>query len=264
MSDHAASPQNADKTPGGHPMADWRLKLRQAAWNAAAATLDSLFKELEPDPALHAHEAQSLLHSASINPRIDTLRFVLGMGGVTVDKLNKQGFAASHLASNKGLEAHCRLLLQHDANPNTPDRNGYTPLMSACKEGHKGIICLWLEHGADIAASSATGQTPLLLAQASKNPGAVTALIAYGSGRYRIRDEELRVLPRGYAAARCGLTRRLLELLDNGEPTHDPRYENNVAEEAASCGHDETASATQAWIARQTMLKLSSIARASI
>lgn len=252
---------NTLKTPSGRLLSDWRRDVQEIGWGGSASDLDALFKELQPNSEMHAQEAQRLLYATAINPRVEKLKFVLSLGVVDVNQLNTQGFTANHLAAERNQEDHCRLLLEHGANPNKPDQFQNTPLMTACKKGHMGLVRLYLEHGADISASSITGQTALTLAQAGNKTDAITALIAYGSGRYRINDEEVRVLPMAYAAARCGFTQRLLELLDGGEPTHNPRYERSVPEEAAFHGHHETANAAQAWIAKQIMLKASQSCR---
>ena len=44
----------------------------------------------------------------------------------------------------------CKLLLQHGADTNQPDRLGWTPFMQACRQGDNACVYMMILHGADL------------------------------------------------------------------------------------------------------------------
>ncbi len=71
-----------------------------------------------------------------------------------------------------------RLLLDHGANPNTPepDFQRNTPLMLAAESGNQEITALLLAHGADPTAKNSAGQTALDIALRNNHPD-ISALL---------------------------------------------------------------------------------------
>jgi uncharacterized protein len=59
-----------------------------------------------------------------------------------------------------------RLLLEHEADPNSRQAGGFTPLHSAAQNGDEPLARLLLEHGADPALENDRGQTPAAMAAA--------------------------------------------------------------------------------------------------
>ena len=55
-----------------------------------------------------------------------------------------------HLCAIEGNENLCRLLLEHNADVNIQDNDGYTPLHWSTREGNENLCRLLLEHNADV------------------------------------------------------------------------------------------------------------------
>jgi len=58
-------------------------------------------------------------------------------------------------------------LLEHGAQPNVQDADGYTPLACAIKVGNNAVLRLLLEHGVNVLQSGSQMDTPLVEAAAS-------------------------------------------------------------------------------------------------
>mgnify|MGYP001073822252 CR=1 FL=1 len=72
--------------------------------------------------------------------------------GVSIDSRAEDGSTALLLATNLNRVKLVQALLDLNANPNVPDRNGWTPLLSAADEGNAEIVSMLLAKGADIWA----------------------------------------------------------------------------------------------------------------
>uniref|UniRef100_A0A915KWT0 Ankyrin repeat domain 17 n=1 Tax=Romanomermis culicivorax TaxID=13658 RepID=A0A915KWT0_ROMCU len=74
------------------------------------------------------------------------------------------------------------LLLEHGANVEEPNDDGYTPLMEACRDGHEELVELLLEWGACVNATTEdTGETALTLACAGGHKEVVELLLDRGA-----------------------------------------------------------------------------------
>jgi uncharacterized protein len=69
-----------------------------------------------------------------------------------------------------------RLLLDHGADPNARQADGYTPLHSAAQNGQAAMVRLLLEHKADRYAENSEGITPVDLARQAGHEEAVALL----------------------------------------------------------------------------------------
>ncbi|CAI9111547.1 OLC1v1011796C2 [Oldenlandia corymbosa var. corymbosa] len=77
-------------------------------------------------------------------------------------------FQALHFAARHGeLDAVKLLISRGYNNINSPDTNGYTPLMLAAKEGHAHVCQLLIGSGAQCKLKNANGETALSLARKS-------------------------------------------------------------------------------------------------
>ncbi|KAI8498597.1 Unconventional myosin-XVI [Branchiostoma belcheri] len=91
------------------------------------------------------------------------------------------GRTALHLASWNGQTGVVELLIQHGANLEARDKNGWTTLHLACRYGHTGIVELLIQHGADMEARTKLGSTALHLASGYGQTGVVELLIQHGA-----------------------------------------------------------------------------------
>jgi len=78
---------------------------------------------------------------------------------------DEYGYTPLHWACEQGRTGLARLLLEHRAEVNArEDRNSRAPLHLACLEGHPDTARFLLSHGADVNARDRVGFTPLHLA----------------------------------------------------------------------------------------------------
>jgi ankyrin repeat protein len=72
-------------------------------------------------------------------------------------------------------------LIAAGAPVNPRDKNGMTPLMAACLEGHKEIVEVFLANGAEVNAKTIDGETALMYASIRGDGKIVEMLIARGA-----------------------------------------------------------------------------------
>jgi len=85
-----------------------------------------------------------------------------------------------HVAlSNERLEV-AKLLLGYGTDVNYPDSLCRSPLQSASRYSHEGLVRLLLDHGANPSASDAMGETALHEASSAGEPGVVRLLLHHG------------------------------------------------------------------------------------
>lgn len=63
------------------------------------------------------------------------------------------------IAASSGFINTCSQLLEHGANVDLPDAQGYTPLMAATLQNWKDTVTLLLEHNADFRLKDVRGLT---------------------------------------------------------------------------------------------------------
>ena len=76
---------------------------------------------------------------------------------------------ALHHAANHGQHYAATLLLDHGAEVNLKDNNGWTPLHHAAWKGHTDVATLLIDRGADVNVKTIDGRTPLELAEDAGN-----------------------------------------------------------------------------------------------
>ena len=90
------------------------------------------------------------------------------------------GMTPLHWAVHHDDLATAKLLLVAQADPNATNRYGVTPLSLACTNGHAAMVTLLLDRGADPATTLKGGETPLMTAARTGQVEAVKALLARG------------------------------------------------------------------------------------
>ena len=94
-----------------------------------------------------------------------------------------------HEASSEGTSPIVRVLLEHGANPNAPDKFGETALHIASWHGDITVVKLLLEYGAKVDVRDKDGLTPLHKATHNVNTQAVKVLLNHGADPHAKTDK---------------------------------------------------------------------------
>lgn len=103
----------------------------------------------------------------------------------TVEYLLKKGAdavpEALHKAISKGRPQVVELLVESDADLETTDEYGRTPLMHACRYGYRSICDYLIRKGSDVNFTAPNGSTPLIAACGNKNEKLMILLLKNGA-----------------------------------------------------------------------------------
>ncbi len=105
------------------------------------------------DPSLldlRSRRGATLLHAAAVHASPAVLQTILAHQDAQhlVHSVDQHGRTPLHIASERGIHA-TRFLLQHCADANAQDANGYTSFHIACAEGNEHVARALLAHGAN-------------------------------------------------------------------------------------------------------------------
>jgi ankyrin repeat protein len=156
---------------------------------SAAGDLKRIKALLEEDPDLERDRVNSFAHDG-FTPL--GLASFFGHGGV-VEYLLSRG-AEANLASRNRMQVMplhsavagrhigiARTLLEHGADVNAAQQDGFVPLHGAAQNGQADMIELLLEYGADVNAQNAEGLTALAIAVQEGHAGAAELLRQHGA-----------------------------------------------------------------------------------
>jgi quinoprotein dehydrogenase-associated probable ABC transporter substrate-binding protein len=104
-------------------------------------------------------------------------------------------------------------LLKHEAQVNSYDDNGYTPLINAIRSGHVAVAAYLVEHNADVNLPDRSDWTPLMWAAWGDNPALAKMLIAHGARLDAVDHDGLTPLAIAAQNAKAGT---IPVLLDSG------------------------------------------------
>lgn len=92
--------------------------------------------------------------------------------GAQVDIPSRNALAVTPLnsAAAGGAIEICRQLLEHGANPNTPQADAFVPIHAAAQNGQAELVQLLLNYGANKALRNSAGKSALDLATDSHHP----------------------------------------------------------------------------------------------
>lgn len=88
------------------------------------------------------------LHAAAYANAVEIAEQLLGSGADINDQMNKAGGTALSVASEEGHSGVVKVLINHGADLEAGERNGYTPLTRALWRGQKDVVALLQEAGA--------------------------------------------------------------------------------------------------------------------
>lgn len=126
--------------------------------------------------------------------------------GADVNRLDKKGRGALHLATQLNDLETVDILLKHKANPRRyDDYNGTTPLHIACERGYSQIVEKLLDSGADSNENERTFP-PIIYAVLYKHPECVKVLLNHGA-KTNVTDA------RGNTALHIAVTNKDVEIV---------------------------------------------------
>ena len=98
------------------------------------------------------------LHAAAYISDIDTARKLLGKGANLNDQANKAGVTPLSVAAEEGQVRMARILVEHGADLEAGERNGYTPLSRALWRDQKEVVSLLRQSGATCQPAEILGK----------------------------------------------------------------------------------------------------------
>jgi serine/threonine-protein phosphatase 6 regulatory ankyrin repeat subunit B len=95
----------------------------------------------------------TVLHSAIIANNISLIRLLIKTGKLDIDKFNREGYTPLDLAIRQGFTKICKLLVKNKCNINLSDCEGYTPINIAVKYGFTKICKLLVKNKCNVDLS---------------------------------------------------------------------------------------------------------------
>lgn len=147
---------------------------------AAAGDFERVRAWVEDDASLvnaFAHDGHTPLGLASFFGHADIAEYLLSKGAeVNVASQNRMKVMPLHSAVAGRHIGVVKALLEHGADVNAVQQDGFTPLHGAAQNGQEEMVLLLLSYGADIDSRSANGQSALNIAEAEGH-GVVAELL---------------------------------------------------------------------------------------
>lgn len=135
---------------------------------AATGKINNIIRLLARDPQLvnaYAEDGFQPLGLACLFGHYDSAEYLVKVGA-SINALSKNKLKAAPIQSAAAGGHHqvVKMLLEHSADPNIRERNGYTALHAAAQKGDEEMIRILLYGGADLTLTSNDGKTALDLA----------------------------------------------------------------------------------------------------
>ena len=147
---------------------------------AATGKINNIMRMLARDPMLvsaYTEDGFQPLSLACFFGHIDSAEYLVKAGApINVHSRNSIGAAPLQSAVAGRHRKIAKMLLEHRADPNIREPNGYTPLHTAAQNGDDEMIRTLLYGGADLLLTSDDGKTALDLAMAGGHEKAVLLL----------------------------------------------------------------------------------------
>jgi len=150
---------------------------------AATGKINHIIRLLARDPALvnaYAEDGFQALGLACFFGHYDTAEYLTKAGAaVNSPARNELKAAPLHSAAAGQHRKIVQMLLEHGANPNVREQDGFTPLHAAAQNGDVDTIRTLLLGGADLTLKSADGKTAMDIAM---DAGHEKATVLLGEG----------------------------------------------------------------------------------
>ncbi len=160
---------------------------------AATGKINHVIRLLARDPELvnaYAEDGFQPLGLACFFGHYDTAEYLV-RAGAPVNSSSRNGLKVTPLQSAAAGKHHriVKMLLDHGADPNVREANGFTPLHAAAQNDDIETIRMLLLGGADLTIKSTSGKTALDVAMDAGNEKA-SALLSEGvTKRFRHKGE---------------------------------------------------------------------------
>ena len=177
------------------------------AVKSGSLDLVQLLLEHGSDIKTQTTAGQTVLHLATALGNERLVKFALD-SGVEKDSRDVYGIRPIHDAPNGAIT---RLLLEHGADPHSPDKFDETPLLAAAWRNDPDVVMLLLAQKTNINSQDDQGRTPLHRAMSKKLVNIVAALLMSGAD-VNLQDFELKTpLHEAVHSGHEGLVRLLLK-----------------------------------------------------
>ena len=143
-----------------------------AALVQAGAGVDAVDEAEGYTPLIQAVEAD-------YNGLSEIIAFLVTEGGASLDAAAVSGRTALSHAAGLGQDETVELLLQHGADPHTPDRSGLTPLHHALLGGQLGVLQRMVELGVELDLEATDSRGRNAFHQAVRSKGNASSLIEW-------------------------------------------------------------------------------------
>ncbi|KAJ5656515.1 hypothetical protein N7507_008465 [Penicillium longicatenatum] len=153
------------------------------------------------------------------------------------DYESTRNFTSFLVSSYFGLEAVVMVLFERDAEFESEDSYGRTPLLWAARNGHETIVKLLLEKGAKLESRDNFSRTPLLWAAVNGHEATVKLLLENGAD-YKSKDNHGRTLLSFSAEDGLEASVKLLLEKDADFESKDKEYGRTPLSWAAEKGHE--------------------------
>ena len=158
----------------------------QDSWNAARldnlTELERRVPERVSPNAKNIHDknqCHTLLMAACAHGSVNCAKYLI-QHGANVNLKNFNGFTALHWAAFTGRTEAVQLLLEHHADIESRTKDGKSPLHIAAYRGHRGFIDFLLSKGADLNTVDAEGLNCLHMAGIGNQAATVEFLLQRG------------------------------------------------------------------------------------
>jgi len=132
---------------------------------SATGKINNIIRLLARDPQLvnaHAEDGFQPLGLACFFGHLDSAEYLVKAGAsINALSLNDLKVAPIQSATAGGHPKIVKMLLEHHADPNIREQNGYTPLHAAAQNGSEEMIRVLLFGGADLTITGHDGKTAL-------------------------------------------------------------------------------------------------------
>lgn len=119
------------------------------ASESGSSELVQLLLSYNPNVNKCDHKGRAAIHKATYMGRMDTVKLLLKVPDIDIELPEQTyGQTALHIASGRGYGELAQVLIQHKADINALDRDGWSPLHVCCSKGFAQVVAALLSNHA--------------------------------------------------------------------------------------------------------------------